>query len=52
MTYGAADFFGLLIIGWLVVFLLHQSIGGILSIFWRAQLRRHAIEIVNARNKI
>jgi len=51
MTYAAADFFWLLIVAWLISFLLHQIIGGLLGIFYRGVGRTHAIEIVNMRNK-
>jgi hypothetical protein len=45
MTYGVNDFFGLLLIGWLIVYLLHQTIGGLLGIFWRSLHERNAIKI-------
>jgi len=51
MTYSTADFFGLLLLAWIVIFFLHQAIGGLLALFNRGVKRRHAIEIVNLRNK-
>ena len=50
MTYGFADFLGLLLLGAVIVFALHQLVGGFLGIFWRQQ-KRHVIEIVNTWNK-
>lgn len=48
---GIANFLGILFLGWFIVFLLHQALGGILGIFYRGLRKKHAIEIVNARNK-
>jgi hypothetical protein len=46
-----AEFFGLQFVGWGIVYLIHQSIGGLLGLFNRGIRKRHAIEIVNAKNK-
>jgi hypothetical protein len=51
MTYGLADFFSVFLIGWAIVFLLHQTIGGLIGLFTKGIQKRHAIEIVNAKNK-
>lgn len=48
---GFSDFLGLFFVGWTIVFFLHQSIGGLLGLFYRGIKKRHAIEIVNAKNK-
>ena len=45
MTYGFMDFYGALLIFWLLTFLLHMSIGGIISFFWRAVKRDQDITI-------
>lgn len=46
-----SDFLGLLIVGFFITFFLHQTIGGILGLFWRSQQKKHVIEIVNTWNK-
>jgi len=51
MTYGIADFLGLLFIGWLIVFLLHQTIGGFIMLFNRVIYKHHAIVITGVHSK-
>lgn len=51
MTYTFSDFMGLEVIAWVIVFLIHQSVGGLLGLFYRGVRKTHAIEIVNAKNK-
>ena len=45
MTYTFGDFIGLLIVGWLMVFVLHQTFGGILGIISRALAKRNKIVV-------
>jgi hypothetical protein len=45
MTYGVMDFLGVIFIFWLITYLLHMSIGGIISLFWRAVMREQDITI-------
>ena len=45
MTYTFGDFLGLLIVAWLIVFLLHQTIGGLLGIFWRGIGKKNRIVV-------
>jgi hypothetical protein len=45
MTYGASNFIWLLIFGWLLTFLLHQAIGGLLGLFFRGQLHKNEIAV-------
>ena len=35
MTYGFNNFLGILFLGWIIVLLTHEAVGGILSIFYR-----------------
>ena len=51
MNPNSSFFLSLFVIGWLIVFVLHQVFGGLIAIFTRGIRKRHAIEIVNARNK-
>jgi hypothetical protein len=46
MTYGISNFLGLLIVGWLIVYVLHQAIGGLLGLFYRGLRKRHYLATV------
>jgi hypothetical protein len=50
MTYGFNDFIWLLGISWLIVYLIHQVIGGLLALIPGIKQRK-PIEIVNTWNK-
>ncbi len=43
MTYSFGDFIGLIITGVLIAFVLHQTIGGFLGLFWRGVEKRNKI---------
>lgn len=45
MTYGIADFMWLLIIGWIIIFVIHQTIGGLLGLFYRRVQHKNEISV-------
>ena len=50
MTYGFADFVWLILFAWLIVFVLHQTIGGLLGLI-PGVAHKKIIEIANTWNK-
>lgn len=45
MSYTFGDFIGALVLGWAIAFVLHQTIGGFLGIFWRGVEKRNKIVV-------
>ena len=45
MTYTFGDFIGLLIVGWIMAFVLHQFFGGVLGLINRALAKRNKIVV-------
>lgn len=45
MTYSFGDFIGLLVLGWVIAFVVHQVIGGFLGLFWRGVEKRNRIVV-------
>ena len=45
MTYTFGDFIGVLVLGWVIAFLIHQTVGGFLGLFWRAVEKRNKIVV-------
>ena len=45
MTYTFGDFIGLLILAWIFAFALHQTIGGLMNIFFRGVEKKNKIVV-------